>query len=261
MPNGIRALAARALRPAVQARGHRILRKRQSLVTRELDNTAALERFAEGAPLPTGYGAGGNERVIEIPWLLAQRPHGKMLDAGSALNHTEYLDHLQPSLDDLHIVTLVYEGSASPERGISYVYADLRSLPYEDECFDTIASISTLEHVGMDNTGYGSDAPASSDPAHEVDLAVAELARVLKRGGRLLVTVPYGRHEDHPTFRQFDRHDLGRLVAAAAPSQTAISVYRDRGDGWELTDLDEASDASYRTDFAAEAVACVCLTR
>ena len=261
MPNGIRALAARALRPAVQARARRILRKRQSLVTRELDNTAALECFAEAAPLPTGYGTGANERVIEIPWLLAQRPRGKMLDAGSALNHTEYLDHLQPSLDDLHIVTLVYEGSASPERGISYVYADLRSLPYEDECFDTIASISTLEHIGMDNTGYGSDAPASSDPAHEVDLAVAELARVLKKGGRLFVTVPYGRHEDHPTFRQFDRHDLERLVAAADPSQTAISVYRDRGDGWELTDLDEASAASYRTDFAAEAVACVCLTR
>jgi len=261
MPNGTRALAARALRPAIQARANRILRRRQALVTRELSNADALERLAAAAPLPTGYGAGGNERVIEIPWLLAQRPHGKMLDAGSALNHTEYLDQLQPSLEALHIVTLVYEGAASPERDISYVYADLRALPYADEYFDTIACISTLEHVGMDNTGYGSDAPPSSDPAREVDLAVAELARVLKKGGRLFVTVPYGRHEDHPTFRQFDRHDLERLVAAAEPARTAISVYRDRGDGWALSDLEEASDASYRTDFAAEAVACISLTR
>ena len=113
----------------------------------------------------------------------------------------------------------------------------------------------------MDNAGYGSDSTRASDPGREVELAVRELARVLKKGGRLFVTVPYGRAQDHRTFRQLDRPGLERLIAAAEPAETAISVYRDRGIGWELSDLEQASDASYRTDFAAEAVACVCLTR
>jgi SAM-dependent methyltransferase len=254
MPHGLRALAGRALSPA-------IARRRQSLVSRELDNVDARDRLAAAEQLPPGYGAGANERVVEIPWLLAQRPGGKMLDAGSALNHSEYLDRLQPSLEELHIVTLAYEGSAHPERGISYVYADLRALPYGDGVFDTVASISTLEHVGMDNAGYGSDASRAADPGRETDLAVRELARVLKKGGRLFLTVPYGHAEDHRTFRQLDRAALERLIAAAEPAETAISVYRDVGDGWQLSDLEQAGDASYRTDFAAEAVACVCLTR
>jgi SAM-dependent methyltransferase len=239
-----------------------IARKRQALVSRELHNAAALERFRVSEPLPQGYGAGANERVVEIPWLLAHEPRGRMLDAGSALNHSDYLDRLQPSVEELHIVTLTYEGTAHPERGISYVYADLRALPYRDAYFDTVASISTLEHIGMDNTGYGSDSVRASDPAQEVELAVRELTRVLEKGGRLFLTVPYGRREDHGTFRQFDRVELERLIASAEPSETSIAVYRAVEDrGWELSDLEQAADASYRTDFAAEAVACVCLVK
>ena len=40
-----------------------------------------------------------------------------MLDAGSALNHADYLDRLHPPLEELHIVTLAYEGNAYPGAG------------------------------------------------------------------------------------------------------------------------------------------------
>jgi SAM-dependent methyltransferase len=261
MPNGLLARATGALEPVIQARGKALVRKQRRFVRRELDNRGALERFAAGDPLPPAYGVGANERVVEIPWLLAQKPQGKMLDAGSALNHTDYLDHLQPLVSQLHIVTLAYEGSAHPERGISYAYADLRALPYDDGYFDTIASVSTLEHVGMDNAGYGASTPRASNPSAEAELAVRELARVLRSGGRLFFTVPYGEREDHGTFRQLDRSDLERLIEAIQPTESSISVYRSTEDGWQLTDLERAADARYRNDFAAEAVACVRITR
>ena len=89
-------------------------------------------------------------------------------------------------------MTLVYEGSAYPERGIWHLYADLRALPYESGHFDTVASISTLEHVGMDNTGYGSNLPRAADPASEGQLAVRELARVLRREGSSYCPSPTG---------------------------------------------------------------------
>ena len=260
MPNGLRARATWALKPVIRARGETLARRQRRFVRRELDNREALERLAAGEPLPPSYGVGANERVVEIPWLLAQRPAGKMLDAGSALNHTDYLDHLQPLVSELHIVTLAYEGCAHPERGISYAYSDLRTLPYDDEYFDTVASVSTLEHVGMDNAGYGASAPRAADPAAETELALRELARVLRSGGRLLFSVPYGEREDHGTFRQLDRSDLEQLIKAAEPTETSISVYRYDGQGWGLSNLEGAADARYRNDFAAEAVACVRLT-
>ena len=217
----------------------------------------ALDEFAPDREPPPGYGAKANERVVEIPWLLALRPTGRVLDAGSSLNHREYLDRIQPLVDELHIVTLAYEGTAYPDRGVSYAFADLRALPYRDDYFDTVVSISTLEHVGMDNTGYGSGVRAAADPLAETDCAVRELARVLRKPGRLLVSVPYGRRENHGTFRQFDREDVARLVAAAGPHDDRIVVYRSGSDGWKLSDLDGAADASYRVGFAAEAVVCL----
>ena len=164
MPTGPLRIAAGALKPAIKARGRALERRQRRFVRTALDDAVSLERLASGEQLPAGYGIGANERVVEIPWLLGRSPSGKMLDAGSALNHAEYLDRLLPRLSELHIVTLMYEGSAHPERGISYLYADLRALPYECGYFDTVASISTLEHVGMDNTGYGSSLPPRGRP-------------------------------------------------------------------------------------------------
>lgn len=223
--------------------------------TLERNNLRPL--FAEGARLPELFAVGANERAIEIPWLFAQAPAGRVLDAGSSLNHPEYLGPLEGLVDELHIVTLAHEGVAFPERGISYLYADLRALPYRDGFFDTVISISTLEHVGMDNIGYGSRHPRAADPAGEVDRAAGELARVLAPGGMLLFSVPYGRPEDHGWFRQFGRADIERLVGAVAPRDAEVAVYRYGDTGWQLSDLEQASDARYRGNAGAEAVACL----
>src|SRR5207302_240768 len=56
-----------------------------------------------------------------------------------------------------------------------------------------VVCISTLEHVGFDNTVYGLEAERD-ELGHE--RALQELRRVLARGGRLLVTVPCGERQD-----------------------------------------------------------------
>lgn len=62
--------------------------------------------------------------------------------------------------------------------------ADARSLPYPDEYFDRISAISTLEHI-----------PDDGDT-----VATRELARVLKPGGILVVTVPFNNERYSEVF-------------------------------------------------------------
>ena len=60
--------------------------------------------------------------------------------------------------------------------GLTGVQADVRDLPFDDGAFDLVLCVSTLEHVGADNTGYGLD--AEDDGASRLT-ALRELRRVL----------------------------------------------------------------------------------
>ena len=224
-----------------------------------------MQSFVKGGPLPQGYGVGFDERVVEFPWLFAQGLQGRTLDAGSALNHEHIVDRALRSVDELHIVTLEPEELAFTERRVSYVYGDLRELPYRDKYFDTVVCLSTLEHVGMKNARYGVNEPRADDPAREMSRAIAELARV--SAGPMLFSVPYGRREDHGWFRQFDRADLEALLDAAG-GRASVTAFRYSADGWQTSDLSSSASASYRDfttdpspveDLAAAARAVVCV--
>jgi SAM-dependent methyltransferase len=228
-----------------------------------------LAAAREGGTLPDGYGARLDERLVEFPWLLAQAPSGDVLDAGSTLNHAHVLDAVLPGLDSLHIATLEPELVAFTQRRISYTFCDLRDLPYRDALFHTIVSSSTLEHVGMDNERYGAAVSRAADPDAEVDLVLGELRRVLRPGGRMLLTVPYGLPQDYGWMRQFDRAGIDRIVRSAQAGSTQISVFAYSASGWQCSDIAAAAQARFRDDerdtvddgaAAARAVACLALS-
>jgi Methyltransferase domain len=212
------------------------------LVSFLLDSEEVVGLFERGARLPGGYGVGFDERVIEYPWLASRLPRGKVLDAGSTLNHPHVLERLLPRVDELHVVTLVPEAVSLPN--VSYEYADLRDLPYGDGTFDAVVSLSTLEHIGMNQSFYGIHAPRADDPAAELRRAVAELRRV---GQRLFATVPYGAAENHGWFRQLGRGEVESLGGE-------VEVFRYAADGWQRSSLSEAAEVCYHDHHADRAV-------
>jgi SAM-dependent methyltransferase len=250
--------------------GARYWRNHRRFVSAVLGDERVLDRFRSGEPLPPGYGVGLDERVVEFPWLLARAPAGRVLDAGSALNHPHVLDRVLPGVGELCICTLAPEERSYPDREVSYVYADLRELPFRNGWFDTVVSLSTLEHVGMEVARWGADAAVAQDPDGELGKAVGELRRATRLGGRLFLTVPYGAREDHGWLRQFDREDVERLVASIAPTAFDVTVFAYDRRGWRLSSLEDAAGARYQAGNrpaadprtadlapAARAVACV----
>ncbi len=145
---------------------------------------ASAQRRAGERPRNIEAPPGVDERPVEMPWCLARvRPGESVLDVGYAFAEAAYLEGL-PGLGDVTGVDLV----VADVPGVKSVQADLRDLPFEDAQFDAAIAISTLEHVGRDNTQYGLDAEADDT----LDGALRELRRVAKR---VLVTVPTGERE------------------------------------------------------------------
>lgn len=212
-----------------------------------LNNAETLTIFRESCPLPAGYGYRLDARVVEVPWLLSRLdgPRQVVLDAGSALNNTPTLNNPIMSRHKLYILTLAPEAQAFWRRGISYVYDDLRGLPFKDEFFDVVACISTIEHVGMDNSRYSAEDGRAVGQPDDYLVAAAELRRVLKRGGRLLISFPFGKYEDHGWFQQFDAQHADALLNVFQPASHKETVFRYLPDGWVLSDRAACAQCSY----------------
>jgi SAM-dependent methyltransferase len=242
---------------------------RRSMI--EFIGDEGLADLREDGDLAPGYGIGIDERVVEYPWLLAQQLGGRLLDAGSTLNHREIVDRLLPRVTELHVLTLQPEEEAFWQQRISYVFGDLRELPYRDGWFDRAACISTLEHVGMDNSTYGDTAPRSDAPEAEQLVALRELWRVVRPGGHIFLTVPYGMFRDHGWELTLDRNRVNRLLTEVGADERSVDVFQYSADGWKRSSLDRASAARTRDSHsepvgddlavAARAVACLRLPR
>jgi SAM-dependent methyltransferase len=222
--------------------------------------------FAAGAKFPDGLGVGYDERVVEYPWLFSRGLRGRVLDAGSVLNHRHVVEAILKEVDDLTIATLAPEPVAFISMAVSYLFADLRELPLRDDWFDEIVCLSTLEHVGMDTAVYGVDTGRAADPGEEAAKALRELLRVVKPGGRVHVSVPFGRSEDLGWLRQLDSAEVDELFDRAGAGHRDESVFLLSPEGWRRATPAEAADASYNlgpgraADGAVAARAVLCAT-
>lgn len=249
---------------------------RQRVISFVLSDPELVDRFRHNRALPHHYGRRLDERVVEYPWLfsrLASEP-GLMLDAGACLNHPYLLERPELSRKNLLVYTLSADREPLVRRpGLSYVFGDLRRTLLRSDLFDLIACISTIEHVGMDNTRFYASNPDSLGVGYEAQREVmAELHRVLAPGGRLFLTLPYGKAQDWGWLRQFDAAGLRDIVGAFPGRVAEEAFFRYGPDGWQSADADACSDSSYHDmhsvkvfdshfTVAAQAVACLELVK
>jgi SAM-dependent methyltransferase len=222
---------------------HELAGSEESERVRQLDDAVALGLGARGrherlrwlqAPEAT------DERVVEIPWVLSRlRREGRVLEVGYAFAEPAYLGGLLRTGVELVGVDL----ATRDVEGMEAVVADVRELPFQDEWFAQILLVSTLEHVGADNTVYGVWGAESDAGSRQA--ALGELGRVLRRDGSLLVTVPLGEPGDHGWFRQEDESGWTTLFAGAGFFVEELEVYELTGEGWRAAPAFVADGVRY----------------
>ena len=131
-----------------------------------------------------------------------------VLDAGCGVGYgTAHVAQLAQRVVGVDVsdeaIAYAREHYAAPN--VEFLVADVLELPFDPRSFDTVCSFEIVEHVP------------------DAERFVAELARVLKPGGRLVLSTP--RAED-PTVRpdnpfherEFDADELRRLLTSSFSS-------------------------------------------
>jgi SAM-dependent methyltransferase len=205
---------------------------------RTLDDAIAFAAWARDAgerPRELRAPVGSDERPIEISWCLSRyRGEPRVLDAGYAFAEPAYLAALA-GLGAPHLVGVDLVTAEVP--GLKCVQADLRALPFEAGSFDVVLCISTVEHVGADNSRYGAAAETGG-----IDEAFKELRRV---GGRVLVTVPCGEPADYDWFIQDDPEGWRARFDEAGFLVFEEEIYELTHEGWVAAPAFDATGVRY----------------
>lgn len=247
--------------------------KEESIIE-SISNAIVLKEFSK-KKVPVNYGYRLDERIVEYPWIFANLKKEKtvFLDAGSTFNFDYLLNDELIENKDKYIYTFHPENKSYNHKKISYVYGDLRDLPFKDEFFDEIVCQSTIEHIDMDNSMYGYDLKSTlelvTNKSYEYLKVIEELLRVLKVDGKLLLTFPYGKFENHGFFQQFDAEMLVRITdKMKGLGSYELTFFKYLPQGWIIASQEECNDSESfnphtqigkKDDFAAHSRAICCV--
>ena len=190
-----------------------------------------------------------NERIVEIPFVfrhLDLPPGAAVLEFGSV-----------KSWVSLALASLGYRVTGVDLRpyryshpNVRFLQGDFRAARLPAGSFDGVVAVSAIEHCGL--SGYGEEGFERGD--HEV---VAEIRRVLRPGGRFLVTVPFGKAGvSRRGWRVYDAAALALLLRDFEVRTASYFKGTDRSH-WTAASAGELADLDSAAAGFVQGVACV----
>jgi SAM-dependent methyltransferase len=148
--------------------------------------------------------------------MVAPRTHGRLLDVGCGEKPYEYI--FRPYVTEYIGVeyTPTFAGTQTSARSTKPdFFYDGKTLPFESRSFDTVISLQVLEHT--------------PDPQPLLN----EMARVVKKDGLILVSVPFSfrLHEEPNDYFRYTLHGLRSMFDVAG---LAVDEIRPQGDLWSV---------------------------
>jgi len=184
------------------------------------------------------YGLFIGERVVEYPFVLLNMAaeRGKVLDVGC------YGSKLPIELASLGYEVWGIDVLPFPLKhpNLTFIQGDICRAPFADNFFDVVIAVSTIEHIGLER--YGDPAHGNGDKQ-----AVKEIVRILKNGGRFIITVPFGEksvfsYKGIALHRVYDLPSLEELLSGWKVKK--IEGYTKNEGNWVPSPLDRAAGIS-----------------
>lgn len=178
-----------------------------------------------------------NERIVEYPMVFRLLPdRGKVLDVGCTSSRLPL--QLASLGYEVHGVDLRPYPLAHPNFTFHQVDLLAADCPFPPSSFDIVTAVSCIEHFGLG--AYG------DSPEQGGDLRfMAALRNLLRPGGTLILTVPYGRGGVTPKHRIYDATTLAHLVTGFTRAEER---YFRRVDGaWRPATAAELADVASPT--------------
>ena len=154
------------------------------------------------------------ERLIEYPFLernlISTNLRATILDIGSA--QSTLVKAVAKFGDAMWRVIGIDINRLHDIEGISFFTfyrMDSRKLGFCDEVFDQVICISTVEHIGFLSEAYDIH---DEDDQGDVKM-ISEIYRVLKKGGTLILTLPYGTTMQKREYRIYNQTSLASLIS------------------------------------------------
>lgn len=189
-----------------------------------------------------------DERVVEYPWVLSRLPKkpGRLLDAGSCLNFDLFINHNKLKNKKICIFNLAPDARCLQSLGVSYIWGDLRRLPFKKSSFDFVTCISTLEHIGMNNSFYTTKSNRKIVKMPFDFLKVIKNFRyILKKEGLCLLTFPFGKQRNLSWMRIFSADDVLQILNTFQPSLFTKTFFIYKNFSWQLCSESEAIFSGY----------------
>ncbi|HEY4482974.1 MAG TPA: methyltransferase domain-containing protein [Candidatus Paceibacterota bacterium] len=138
--------------------------------------------FASIASAPSSQSRLNGDIHLCNTYLRSDKKQGKILklDLWDEAHHTATIGHIHQNYDEVHAIDIspdvtrkALERLKKAGINVEGIVGDMRALPYENNFFDYIFTMGTIEHIP------------------EPIMAMREMYRVLKPGGKAVVGVPY----------------------------------------------------------------------
>lgn len=148
-----------------------------------------------------------NERCVELPFVLGAVGRldrgSRLLDVGCSESHLA----LFLASSGFRVTGVDPRGYPLDHPGLTIIPSTLDQWAAGDQQFDAVVFLSSVEHFGLG--AYGEERSEGRP-----DLAALEKAsQVLRPGGTLIITVPYGVAAVTPLMRVYDQDGLQELLA------------------------------------------------
>lgn len=216
------------------------------------------------------------ERIVEYSffykWIKSENNKVSILDVGCVLNNNIVKKILETHCNEVWFCNPALEKVIDIKIPKYYHIENLTSSFPNEQVFPLVTCLSTIEHMGFDNSQYGDKSVAKYTEPNLLPFqeSFKKLSELTAPGGRLLISFPFGFKEVliHPVTNKkssqvIDYNDLRSLVPILENNSVTVevNVFEASKEGWVIVDPKECNARYGKGVPGAKAVAMLNCTK